>query len=279
MLHQRISKNAYAYVFDRLRKKLSSWKASSLSFAGRITLAQSSFLSIPGYIMENSYIPALVCYEVERVCHNFIWGSSDNQRKCHLVSWEKICKPKEDGGLGFRNLRVLNRAYMMKLAWHLEKLCVKIMRAKYDFHTHVIPRCTGHSRSSHFWRVILQVWPHVEHNQLIRFFLRRVIMRLFKTLFLSLFGIGRAPKESILSCGSWLMEDCLQMMRDLTEVWQMILFVLDVFLKRKLSCICLGIVMRLGIFGLMSSVKTVGVSFFPWFVCLVGVEPEGPPYQ
>jgi hypothetical protein len=136
MLHQRINKNSLSFILDRMKEKLSNWKADSLSFAGRIALAQSSLASIPGYIMQTMEIPCSICDEAERLCRNFIWGSTNEQRKCHLISWEQICKPKKDGGLGFRNLRVLNKAYMCKLAWQLvedkDKLWVSIIRAKYD---------------------------------------------------------------------------------------------------------------------------------------------------
>lgn len=50
-----------------------------------------------------------------------------------MVSWEKICRPKSEGGLGFHNLKILNQAHMMKLAWSLlvekDKLWVKILQA------------------------------------------------------------------------------------------------------------------------------------------------------
>lgn len=86
--------------------------------------------------MQFTPIPASICEEAESVCRNFIWGSTADHRKCHLVSWSKICLPKDAGGLGFRDLRTLNKSYMMKLAWSLvsehEKVWVRIMKAKYS---------------------------------------------------------------------------------------------------------------------------------------------------
>ena len=53
----------------------------------------------------------------------------------HLLSWEEICTPKCEGGLGFRKARDLNNSFMMKLAWNLidnkETLWVQVMRNKY----------------------------------------------------------------------------------------------------------------------------------------------------
>lgn len=119
MIHQRTSALSYKFVLDKMRKKLSGWKAHSLSFAGRITLAQSTLCNIPGYILQTAPIPAAVCDEAEKLCRDFIWGTTANSRKCHLIGWDIICKPKEEGGLGFRNLMVLNKAYMLKLGWQL----------------------------------------------------------------------------------------------------------------------------------------------------------------
>ncbi|KAJ1418524.1 hypothetical protein SESBI_15821 [Sesbania bispinosa] len=72
VLHGRISKNTYPPIIDKVRKKLVGWKASSLSMAGRITLAQSTIMSMLNYLMQASVFPIGVCEEIERLCRNFI---------------------------------------------------------------------------------------------------------------------------------------------------------------------------------------------------------------
>lgn len=42
MLHQRISKHSFTFMLDKMRKKLFGRKANTLSFAGRVILAQAS---------------------------------------------------------------------------------------------------------------------------------------------------------------------------------------------------------------------------------------------
>lgn len=159
LLHHRASKQHYSFLLDRMRKKLTSWKASTLSFDGRVTLAQSSLSNIPGYTMQTCSIPMAVCEEAERICRDFIWGSSPTRRKCHLISWEKLCKPKNAGGLGFRSLCTLNMAHMMKLGWQVvanpEKLWVQAMRSKYRCGSQTMPDMVIRSRSSHAWRAII----------------------------------------------------------------------------------------------------------------------------
>lgn len=118
--------------------------------------------------MQSCPIPASVCEEARRICRNFIWDSYPDQRKCHLISWKKICLPKEEGGLGFRSLRVLDKAYMMKLALHLmanpEKLWVQVMKAKYNCGSYAMPSVSARSSRSSIWRAIVDIWPDVSVN-------------------------------------------------------------------------------------------------------------------
>lgn len=168
LLHQRVSKQSVSFVLDKMKKKLSYWKSKSLSFSGRITLAQACLYSILGYIIQSMAVPASVCDEVEAICRNFIWGSSDTQRKCHRISWEKICKPKDQGGLGFRNMRLLNKSCLAKLAWQLannpEKLWVKIMKFKYNCGAYGHPSVSHKANSSNTWKSISNIWNLVDNN-------------------------------------------------------------------------------------------------------------------
>lgn len=168
MIHQRNTRSSYQFVLDRMCKKLSGWKANFLSFASRITLAQASLSSIPGYVLQTSPIPVSVCNEAEKLCRDFIWGSTADARKCHLVAWDKICAPKEDGGLGFRNLQTLNKAHMMKLSWSLitdrNKLWVQVMKAKYSCGPNLVPEVRSKGWVSHIWRAVVDIWDVVLHN-------------------------------------------------------------------------------------------------------------------
>lgn len=62
-------------------------------------------------------------------------GSSEERRKLHAVSWESLCKPKEQGGIGLRRLREMNEALLGKIGWNVivnpNNLCSKVLTAKY----------------------------------------------------------------------------------------------------------------------------------------------------
>lgn len=83
--HTRVKKEMYRQIVEKVKKSLNMWKASTLSMAGRVTLAQSVPPSIPLYTMQTSLISKGVCDEVERLSRGFIWGDNCEKKKPHLV--------------------------------------------------------------------------------------------------------------------------------------------------------------------------------------------------
>jgi hypothetical protein len=51
------------------------------------------------------------------------------------VKWLEICKPKKEGGLGIKDLRLMNSSLLTKWRWklvtNLEELWKKVVVAKY----------------------------------------------------------------------------------------------------------------------------------------------------
>ena len=72
------------------------------SMAGQITLSQSVISAVPSYVMQGCLILSRVLNNLDKVNKNFIWGSSKDKKKIHMVSWDKITKPKARGGIRHR---------------------------------------------------------------------------------------------------------------------------------------------------------------------------------
>lgn len=163
ILSGRKGRDDYSFIVHKVQRKLSGWKAKTLSQAGRVQLAQSCIMSIPSYVMQTAIIPSSICDEVEHLCRDFIWGSSPEARKCHLISWETICTPKEEGGLGFRSFCLVNATYMMKLGWELmtkkDSLWAQVLRFKYQCGNLPVPAMRCGPQASYIWRGIVKYWP------------------------------------------------------------------------------------------------------------------------
>ncbi|GKE08939.1 hypothetical protein Tco_1412490, partial [Tanacetum coccineum] len=70
-----------------------------------------------------------VIYDIERLLKGFLWCQGELTKGKAKVSWNSVCKPKEQGGLGLKNLRTWNEVLLMKHMWNVatkkETLCVK----------------------------------------------------------------------------------------------------------------------------------------------------------
>ena len=88
----------------------------------------------------------------------FWWGQNNGKNKTTWISWDKICTPKIEGGLGFRDLRAFNLALLAKQGWclqtHTSSLVHRVFKAKYfpegDFLT-----ATLGSSPLYAWRSIM----------------------------------------------------------------------------------------------------------------------------
>jgi hypothetical protein len=47
----------------------------------------------------------------------FLWGGGIDCKKVCWVSWDRICQPKEKGGLGIKNLKLFNSFVLCKWKW------------------------------------------------------------------------------------------------------------------------------------------------------------------
>ena len=110
-----------------------------MSQAGKEVLIKAVVQAIPVYAMSCFRIPDGICNSLNSLMSNFWWGQRENERKVHWRSWIRMCSPKKDGGMGFRDLRLFNKALLAKQGWkliqHPNSLIGRIYKAKYYPHS------------------------------------------------------------------------------------------------------------------------------------------------
>ena len=100
----------------------------------------------------------------------FWWGERGDQRKIHWKSWEDLCKPKEEGGMGFKDLVRFNEAMLAKQIWRLQtdrnSLLYKVFSIKY-FPTGSVLEAKS-KKGSFAWQSILKARHVIEKGMLWR---------------------------------------------------------------------------------------------------------------
>lgn len=68
-------------IIEQMQNRLAGWKAHLLSFAGRLVLTQATFSTFPSYNMQCSLLPPKIINCVDKLCRDFLWGSTDRKKK------------------------------------------------------------------------------------------------------------------------------------------------------------------------------------------------------
>jgi hypothetical protein len=106
-------------MLNVIRSRLGSWGNKYVSLGGRIVLINAVLNAIPIFYLSYMKMPTKVWKELVRIQRVFLWAGLANTNKTCWVKWEVICRPKKEGGLGVRNLRLVNISVLAKWKWKL----------------------------------------------------------------------------------------------------------------------------------------------------------------
>lgn len=156
---KRVSRNTYQCIIQKIQARLTGWQAKHLSLTSRCTLIQSVLASVPSYIMQSAWLPTSTCDSLNKINCQFLWGSTNNHSKLHLVKWAKVTTCKKFGGLNIRESRLANVAQLAKvggqLAVGVDTLWAKVLSSKY-LHANNIMDYEIHSLDSASWKGIVR---------------------------------------------------------------------------------------------------------------------------
>lgn len=89
-------------VLDNIRKRFQSWSARFLSYVGRLQLINSVMFHLQSFWSAIVILPCSIFKKIEELCRNFLWSGHRDQKAIPLVAWDRICLPRNEGGLGVK---------------------------------------------------------------------------------------------------------------------------------------------------------------------------------
>jgi hypothetical protein len=87
-----------------------------MSHAGKLAYVNAIITSIANFTMCTIEINPKILQHIEKIRRRVLWSKqTDEGEKClSLAAWDKVCKPKDKGGLGVLNLKIQNQALLLK---------------------------------------------------------------------------------------------------------------------------------------------------------------------
>ncbi|XP_074300942.1 uncharacterized protein LOC141632281 [Silene latifolia] len=127
----KLGKKDCQVLIKKIIEKIWSIGARKISYASRLIMVQLVLTSMFNYWANIFLIPKGVLKKIDSICRNYLWDGTSIYVRTPLVSWEHVCTPKTEGGLGIRYILDWNIATIGKLVWwifgKLNSLWVKEM--------------------------------------------------------------------------------------------------------------------------------------------------------
>ena len=88
----------FAYLKDRIWKRIQGWNEKFLSWAGKEILIKAVAQAIPTFAMGCFDLTKALCDQISSMICWFWWNQQEGKRKIHWLSKERMMMPKEEGG-------------------------------------------------------------------------------------------------------------------------------------------------------------------------------------
>nr|GEV04253.1 hypothetical protein [Tanacetum cinerariifolium] len=116
-------------LVKKLKSRVNDWRNKFLSLVGCLQLIQSILSSMHIYWALVFILPTRIVQDLEQPMRGFLWCQREMKKGKAKVTWESVCIPKHEGGLGICKIVDFNVALMTTHIWsilaHKESLWVK----------------------------------------------------------------------------------------------------------------------------------------------------------
>ncbi|KAL9840450.1 putative reverse transcriptase zinc-binding domain-containing protein [Arabidopsis thaliana] len=161
LMTKAMSAHDYLPLVEKIRTRISSWTRRFLSYAGRLQLIRPVLMSITNFWSSTFSLPGACIKEIQQLCSAFLWSGPDLNPSKAKISWDVVCLPIREGGLGLRPLKETNKVCGLKLIWRLFAAPTSLW-SKW-IHAYLIRKKTfwtvkgNSSQGSWMWRKLLKL--------------------------------------------------------------------------------------------------------------------------
>ncbi|XP_055814563.1 uncharacterized protein LOC129884258 [Solanum dulcamara] len=163
--HCRRKKEFFNTLTLKIMNRLQGWKGKMLSFGGRAILIKHVLQSMPIHMLSAVNPPIGIIRQIHKMFAQFFWSNTIGGRSRHWVSWNKMCVPTTEGGLGVRSLHDVALALFCKLWWNFRtkpSLWRDFMTNKYCKKEHAT--VVQWKQGSQTWKRMLEARDLIEHQ-------------------------------------------------------------------------------------------------------------------
>lgn len=102
-----------------MSRRLDPWKGKWLTSGGRLILTNSCLSSIPIYCMGFYMLKEGIHNQMDGIRARFLWQGAEEKFKYHMAKWDMVGRPKDQGGLGVINTKIMNECLLVKWIWKI----------------------------------------------------------------------------------------------------------------------------------------------------------------
>lgn len=82
-------RQVFAFIRDRLNRRINSWSARLLSKGGKEVLLKSVAQALPTYVMSCFLLPKDIITKLQGAIAKFWWNTKANNKGLHWIAWKK----------------------------------------------------------------------------------------------------------------------------------------------------------------------------------------------
>lgn len=122
-------------IFGKIESRLDGWKGSTLAQAGGRILILSVSSMIPNYWLGFQSFKKMFMNCLHQAQARFLQFKQHASKVWILISWNKLSRPIQEGGLGIRSIMDMKNVVMVQTVWRfltsLDALWARVLTQKY----------------------------------------------------------------------------------------------------------------------------------------------------